>query len=152
MNATSIYEKLSKVREGVKKEKCETFKELLEVVNRKTKTYKILPLYYSYGETAVLRLVNMDDIEDSLSFEVGTGGMSVRNAKRCLYQMAFDVDSIGKPLTLDEYAKLFERMKAKGVTEKEILERYKVESAAELTKDIYDRCMTAFDNMTGGKG
>lgn len=153
MQQSNIYEKLSKVREGIKKEKCRTFKELLEAVNRKTKYHRLLPLYYSYGKTAILRLVNMDDIEESIFFEVKTNssGMTVRNAKRCLYQMAFDADNISDRLTLDEYLNLIERMKEKGVKEASILERYNIESLPEMTKDIYDRCMTVFDNMTGGK-
>lgn len=153
METTNVYEKLSKVRAAVKKEKPSTFKDLLEVVDKKTKTYRLLPLYYSYGKNAILRLVNMDNIEDSLFFEVKTGSsnLSVRNAKRCLYQMAFDIDNISERLTLDEYLNLIERMKEKGVKEKEVLERYKLESLPEMTKEIYEKCMTVLDKMNGGK-
>lgn len=152
MEKTNIYEKLLKVREAIKRAKPTTLKELLEVVDKKTKTYKIIPLYYSYGEAAVLKLVNMDNIEECLSFEVNTNNLSVRNAKRCLYQMAFDIDNINEKLTLDEYLNLIERMKEKGVKEKEVLERYKLENLPEMTKEIYDKCMTVFDKMNGGKG
>ena len=152
MKNSNVYEKLQSVRSAVKKEKPSNFKDLLEVVDRKTKYYRLLPLYYSYGKNAILRLVDMDNIEESLFFEVKTGGnLSVRNAKRCLYQMAFDIDNISERLTLDEYINLIERMKELGVKEKEVLERYKIESLPEMTKEIYDKCMTVFDKMNGGK-
>lgn len=153
MKQRSIYEKLASVRTAVKKENPTSFKKLLEVVDKKTKYYRVLPLYFSYGKTAILRLVNMDNIEECLYFEVKTGSstLSVRNAKRCLYQMAFDIDNISEGLTLDEYLNLIERMKEKGVKEKDVLERYKIESLPEMTKEIYDKCMTVFDKMSGGK-
>lgn len=151
MKTTNAYEKLSRVREAVKKTNPSTFKDLLNAVDAKTKYYKLLPLYYSYGQNAILRLVNMDNLDESIFFEVNTANLSVRSAKRCLYQMAFDIDSISERLTLDEYLNLIERMKEKGVKEKEVLERYKIESLPEMTKEIYDKCMTVFDKMNGGK-
>lgn len=151
MESTNIYEKLLKVREAVKRAKPKTLKELLEAAAKATKRYRIIHLYHSYGYTAILKLVNMDNITESVEFEVNTDDLSVRNAKRCLYQMAFDIDNINEKLTLDEYLNLIERMKEKGVKESSILERYKLESLPEMTREIYDRCMTAFDNMNGGK-
>lgn len=152
MEKTNIYEKLSTMREAIKRAKPTTLKALLEAADKRAKSHKLILLYHSYAGTAKLKIVNMDNITESVDFEVDTNNLGVKNAKRCLYQMAFNIDITNEKLTLDEYLNLIERMKEKGVKEKEVLERYKLESLPEMTKEIYDKCMTVFDKMNGGKG
>lgn len=146
--ADNIYTKLSKMRTAVNKEQFNSFSELMTVINTVTKRYKVLPLYSFYDNVATLNLVNMDDILDSLKFEIPVELVSIKNVKQYLYKMAFDVEDFEESITPKQYIALIEKMKEVNVTEKEILERYNIKSLADVTPDIYKRCMSALDKTS----
>ena len=141
----NIYQKLQKMRESIKKETISNFSDLVEVASKKAKSYKVLTLYSYYNNEAVLRIVDMDDIEDELIFKIPADLVNVKNAKEHLYKMAFDIDSFQETITPLQYINITEKMKEKQVDEKEILERYKIHSIAEMPVDIYKRCMAGLD-------
>ena len=139
----SLYMKLQKMREAVKKERFNSFAEFLDVVNRKAKYHKILPLYCFYGDMATLSIVDLEDINLVIKFQVPTALIGVKDAKQYLYKMAFDVENIEESISPKQYIALMEKIKELNVTEEEILERYKLKSLADITPDIYKRCMDA---------
>lgn len=143
----NIYLKLRKIREAVKKEQFNSFSEFVEVVNRKAKYYKVLPLYCFYGDVATLSIVDIENINLVLKFQIPVALVGVQSAKQQLYKMAFDVENIEESITPKQYIALLEKMGKHNVTEKEILERYKIKSMADMTPDIYKRCMSALDKM-----
>lgn len=147
-----IYEKLQKIRDAlskeVKEEKFKSFEVLRSRVDRKTKYHKVLPLYSFYDHVATLKLVDLDDIKSTIEFSVPVDLIGVRNAKQYLYQMAFHADIEKSTLTVKEYMTLFKEMETHNVTEKEILERYEIDSMANMTQEIYRRCMSVFKQMT----
>lgn len=145
--ADNIYVKLSKIRESVNKEQFNSFGELMTVINKVTKRYKVLPLYCFYENVATLTLVNMDDIMDTMAFKIPVELVNVKNVKQYLYKMAFNVEDFEESITPKQYIALMEKMKEVNVTEKEILERYNLKSLADITLDIYKRCMTVLDKM-----
>lgn len=142
--ADNIYTKLSKVREAVKKEDCSSYGDMLDVVNKKLKTYKLLPLYCFYGDVATLSIVDMDEITMVLKFQIPVGLVDVRNIKEYLYRMAFELDG-NTPITAKQYLELVERMTSLRVKESEITERYKIISLEDMTEDTYKWCMAALD-------
>ena len=144
--ADNIYTKLSKVREAVKKEDCSSYGDMLDVVNKKLKTYKLLPLYCFYGDVATLSIVDMDEITMVLKFQIPVGLVDVKNIKEYLYRMAFELDdNFNNPITAKQYLELVERMTRLRVKESEITERYKINSLEDMTIDTYKRCMAALD-------
>ena len=66
----SLYVKLQKMREAIKKEEFNSFPEFLEAVNRKAKHYKVLPLYCFYGDMATLSIVDIEDISLVIKFQI----------------------------------------------------------------------------------
>lgn len=148
---SNIYEKLQKLREQIGKESVNTFDELLECVNRKSKNLKVLPLYTYYDHVSTLELVNLEDIKDVIRFHVPTDMVaSVESAKRHLYGMAFD-RFIDELISVRQYLTLLERMKKLNVKESEILERYRLTSLEDMDVNTYKRCMTVLDRMDSGK-
>lgn len=145
---SNIYAKMAKIREAIKKEQFNSFPELLEVVNKKAKTYKVLPLYCFYDKLATLSIVDMDEITMVIKFQIPIELVGVQNAKQHLYKMAFDIEGLDECITAKQYVELLERMKQHKVTEKEILERYRLQSLADMTPDIYQRCMSVLDKMS----
>lgn len=143
----SLYLKMQKMREAISKERFNSFPEFLEVVNRKAKYYKVLPLYCFYDRVATLTIVDMDNINLVLKFQIPVDLVSVKNAKQCLYKMAFDVEDIEEAITPKQYIALLEKMKERNVQENEILQRYKIKSLADITPEIYKRCMSVLDKM-----
>lgn len=141
----NLYVKLQKIREAISKESFNSFSEFKSVVNRLTKKHNVLPLYCIYDNVATLSLVDIDNITLVIKFH--TPAENVKTAKEKLYKMAFDVDDIEEAITIKQYIALTEKMKKCGVSEKEILERYKITSSADITTDIYKRCMSVLDKM-----
>lgn len=139
----NLYVKLQKIREAISKESFNSFSEFKSVVNKLLKKHNVLPLYCIYDNVATLSLVDIDNITLVIKFQIPVG--NVKTAKEQLYKMAFDVDEIEESITPKQYIALMEKMKECGVSEKEILERYKIKSLADVTTDIYKRCMSALD-------
>lgn len=149
-----IYEKLQKIRTAVNKENTERpfkdFEAFKLFLDKKLNSNKVLPLYTFYENRATLALLDMDNTESAIDFDVPVELVGVRHAKRFLYQMAFDVEiaGTGKGISIKEYVALFEKMTLHNVTEKEILERYSLDKMESMTPDIYQRCMRVFENMS----
>ena len=141
--ADNIYKKMEKMREAIRKAEFSSFSELLEVINKKAKTYKVLPLFCYYDKLATLSIVDMDEISMVLKFQIPVDLISVKSAKEHLYKMAFDIEDLGEVITPKQYVDLIDTLTKKNVTEKEILERYNITSLAGMTTDIYRRCMAA---------
>lgn len=139
----NLYVKLQNIRESIGKKSFNSFSEFKSEVNKQTKKYNVLPLYCIYDNVATLSLVDIDNITLVIKFQIPVG--NVKTAKEQLYKMAFDVDEIEESITPKQYIALMEKMKECGVSEKEILERYKIKSLADITTDIYKRCMSALD-------
>lgn len=151
---TNVYKKLSNMRAALKKELFDSFDQLVNVVSKKAKDYKLLPLFSVIGDTAVLKIVSLDDL-DTITFEIPVGLVGLQNAKEQLYKMAFDIGNVGDKLTgewlvisPEQYMTLMERMKELDVTEKKIQERYHVKDLKTMTVDVYQRCMKVMDQMT----
>lgn len=141
----NLYVKLQNIRESIGKKSFNSFSEFKSEVNKQTKKYNVLPLYCIYDNVATLSLVDIDNITLVIKFQIPVG--NVKTAKEQLYKMAFDVDEIEESITPKQYIALMEKMKECGVSEKEILERYKIKSLADVTTDIYKRCMSVLDKM-----
>lgn len=139
----NLYVKLQNIRESIGKKSFNSFSEFKSEVNKQTKKYNVLPLYCIYDNVATLSLVDIDNISLVIKFQIPAE--NVKTAKEKLYKMAFDVDEIEESITPKQYIALMEKMKECGVSEKEILERYKIKSLADITTDIYKRCMSALD-------
>ena len=147
---SNIYRKLSNLREALRKETHTDFAALAESVSKKAKYYKLLPLYCYYNDMATLTVVDMDEITSKAVFQIPVGLVGVNNAKEYLYSMAFDIERSGTDIISPaQFQSLYERMKERKVTEKEVLERYKLTSLTNMTQDIYKRCMTALDMSKG---
>lgn len=148
MAETNIYKKLQNMRVALRKLQYSSFSELVDAVSKKAKNYKLLPLYSYLDNMATLTIVDMDDITSKVTFQVPTDLVNVKNAKEHLYNMAFDLDIDSSTLiTPQQYINLSHTMTEKNVTEKEILERYKLKSLADMTQDIYKRCMSALNRI-----
>lgn len=147
MANSNIYKKLELVRTAIKKEEFNNFPELLEVVNKKLKSYKLLPLYCFYNDIATLSIVDMDEITTVLKFQVPVNLVDMKNVKEYLYKMAFDIEGV-ENITAKQYVTLCGRIKELGVKEKEIIDRYHIKSLADMTPDIYKRCMVALDKTS----
>ena len=142
----NIYKKMELMRAAISKEQFSSFSELLAIINKKAKYYKVLPLFCYYDKLATLSIVDMDEISMVLKFQIPVDLISVKSAKEYLYKMAFDIEDAGEVITPKQYVDLIDKMKQKGVSEKEVMERYNITSLAGMTTDIYKRCMTALAN------
>lgn len=142
---SNIYEKLFKMRESIKKTQFTNFSELVDIVDKKAKYYKVLPLYCFYDGLATLTLVNVEEVTDSVKFQLPVS-LYTQGIKEQLYYMAFDIN---KPETISaiEYVKLVEKMREKKVSDREIIERYKINSIEEMPEDVLKRCKRALDRM-----
>ena len=146
----NIYDKLSRMRESLKKEHYTSFSDFLTAVDKKAKYYKVLPLYCFYDSTATLTIVDMDNIAMCLKFQIPVDIVGFKGVKQYLYSMAFEVE-IGKgSITPIQYVELTERMKELNVSEKEVLERYKIKKLVDMDTETFKRCMTALENMRTG--
>lgn len=143
--ADNIHLKLFKMREAVKKEHFTTFEELAAVIDKKAKYHRVLPLYCFYDNVAALTLVNVDDVTDVIKFQMPANNF--KEQKQYLYMMAFDINELKEMITPRQYIELTERMKALGVKEKEVLERYNVKSLVDMTVESYKRCMSVMDKL-----
>lgn len=143
---SNIYEKLFKMRESIKKEQFDTFSEFVDIVDKKAKYHKVLILYCFYDEMAVLTLVNVEEVTDTLKFQLPADVMSIQQIKEQLYYMAFDINE-NNTITAAQYVNLMKKIKEKKVNEREIIERYKISSIEEMTEDIYKRCKRALARM-----
>ena len=143
---SNIYEKLFKMRESIKKEQFDTFSEFVDIVDKKAKYHKVLILYCFYDEMAVLTLVNVEEVTDTLKFQLPADGTSIQQIKEQLYYMAFDINE-NNTITAVQYVNLMKKIKEKKVNEREIIERYKISSIEEMTEDIYKRCKRALARM-----
>lgn len=144
----NIYNKLSNLRIALQKESVKDFDELMNIVTVKCKFYKMLPLYCLYDNEATLTLVNVEDIQDTIKFTASTDKIAVKDIKQYLYKMAFEVDGVKQYISPKQYIELTERIKALGVSEKDILDRYQLTSLTDMTTEIYRRCTTVLDQMT----
>lgn len=147
----TIYIKFSKIREAVRKEHFNTFKELLDIVNRKCKYYGVLPLYCFYDNTATLSLVDLENIAMCLKFQIPVELVGSKHVKEHLYRMTFDLEDYKESITAEQYVELLKKMEEKSVTDNEIEERYKLEKLTDITPEIYKRCMTALNRMNNDK-
>lgn len=143
---SNIYEKLFKMRESIKKEQFDTFSEFVDIVDKKAKYHKVLILYCFYDEMAVLTLVNVEEVTDTLKFQLPADETSIQQIKEQLYYMAFDINE-NNTITAAQYVNLMKKIKEKKVNEREIIERYKISSIEEMTEDIYKRCKRALARM-----
>ena len=146
----SIADKLLNLRVALRKETFTSFDEFVDVIIKKSKYYKILPLFSFLNGDAVLKILDLDGETETITFCIPADKVTLQNAKEQLYKMAFDVESIKKGITPKQYIELLERMKELKVDEKDILARYHIKSMAEMTLDIYQRCMTVLDKMNTG--
>ena len=146
--SSNIYEKMAKMREAIKKEQFSSFPELLKIIDKKAKYYKVLPLYCFYDKLATLSIVDMDEITMVIKFQIPVELVGLQNVKQHLYKMAFDIEGLDECITAKQYVELLDRMKQHKVTEKEILERYRLQSLADMTVAIYQRCMSVLDKMS----
>jgi len=139
----NIYEKLSRLRESVKKETWSSFYDLMALVHKRAKYYRILPLYCHYDNVATLSMVDMDNITMCIKFQIPVESVGMKNVKKELYYMALEITETGETISPKQYIELTEKMKEVEVTEAEVLERYKLKSLAEMPVEIYQRCKTA---------
>lgn len=141
----NIYEKLFKMREAIKKESFDNFTSFVDIVDKKAKNYKVLPLYCVYDNVATLTLVNIEEVTDTVKFQLPASN-SVQKTKEQLYYTAFDINREDY-ITAVQYAEVLRKMKDKGVPEAEIIKRYKIDSIETMTAAIYERCIRALDRM-----
>lgn len=147
---TNIYRKLQNMRAALKQMQYSSFSELVDIVAKKAKDYKLIPLYSYMDDMATLTIVDMDDINSKVVFRIPAESTSIPKAKEHLYSMAFDLEKDGEPITPHQYVELCNAMKEKDVAEKDILERYNIKSLPDMTQDIYKRCMSALNRMKKG--
>lgn len=143
----SIYVKLSKMRESIKKSGWNNFNELVKVVDSVAKRQKVILMYCFYDRVATLTLLDMDNIAMAVKFQLPADMTSMRKVRQELYKMAFELDEPTESITAFDFAFMLEQMRSKGVTIEAFLERYKIKSLTEVTPDIYSRCMTALNQM-----
>lgn len=143
----NILNKLLNMRIALQKEQVKDFNELVALITRKAKYYKIIPLYCFMDDKATLRLVDLEDVNSSIKF-TAPAEVNIKSVKQCLYKMAFEVDCEYEYITPRQYLEILERIKTLGVAEKDVLERYQLKSLADMTTDIYKRCNSVLDNMT----
>lgn len=147
---TNIHRKLQNMRAALKEIPFSSFSELVDIVGKKAKDYKLLPLYSFLDGMATLTVIDMDDINTRVTFKIPADLVTLKNAKEHLYNMAFDLEQNGEPITPHQYVALCNAMKEKNVAEKDILERYSIKSLPDMTQEIYKRCMSALNQTKKG--
>ena len=115
MADSNIYRKLQNMRAKLKETPYSSFSELADIVAKKAKDYKLIPLYSYIDDMATLTIVDMDDINSKVVFKIPAESTSIQNAKEHLYNMAFDLEKIGEPITPHQYVNLCNTMQDKGV-------------------------------------
>ena len=143
----SIYSKLQKMRESIRRSKWDNFNELIALVERKAKWHKVIVLYCFYDKVACLTLLDMDNIAMCIKFQLPADFTNMKNVRYELYKMAFELEEPTDSLTAFDLAFMLERMKEKGVTVEAFLERYKIKSLTEVNADIYSRCMKVLEKL-----
>jgi len=143
----SIYLKLQKIRESIRKSKWDNFNELIAIVERKAKWHKVIVLYCFYDKVACLTLLDMDNIAMCIKFQLPADFTNMKNVRYELYKMAFELEEPTDNLTAFDLAFMLERMREKGVTVEAFLERYKIKSLTEVNADIYSRCMATLNQL-----
>lgn len=142
----NLLNKLLNMRIALQKEQVKDFNELVALITRKAKYYKIIPLYCFMDDKATLRLVDLEDVNSSIKF-TAPAEIGIKSVKQYLYKMAFEVECEHEYITPRQYLELLERIRTLGVAEKDILERYHIKSLADMTTDIYKRCNSVLDQM-----
>lgn len=143
----SIYSKLQKMRESIRRSKWNNFNELIALVERKAKWHKVIVLYCFYDKIATLTLLDMDNIAMCIKFQLPADFTNMKNVRYELYKMAFELEETTDNLTAFDLAFMLEQMRGKGVTVEAFLERYKIKSLTEVNADIYSRCMATLNQM-----
>ena len=146
----SIYMKLQKMRTSIKNSEWGSFPELVELVDKKAKRYKVIVLYCFYDKLATLTLLDMDNITMCVKFQLPAELTNMRQVRQQLYYMALNLteaDTAIITISARELLDLLERMKKKGVTEAEVCERYHVSSLADLTIGNYNSCLSVLSKM-----
>ena len=147
----SIYTKLVKMRESLSKEKYNSWPEVMDEIRRKTKRHKVILLYSVMDNRATLTLVNMDDITEKVAFAIPVDIVGLREAKRAVYSMAFEIE-LDEPeistISIKQYVDLTERMAELNVSTEEVLKTYNLNTMADMTADVYRRCMGKLDNLS----
>lgn len=146
----SIYMKLQKMRTSIKNSEWGSFPELVELVDKKAKRYKVIVLYCFYDKLATLSLIDMDNIAMCVKFQLPAELTNMRQVRQQLYYMAFNLteaDTAISKISARELLHLLEWMKKKGVTEKEVCERYHVLGLADMTAENYTSCLSVLNKM-----
>lgn len=143
----SIYLKLQKMRESLRRSNWNNFNELIALVEKTAKRHKVIVLYCFYEKVACLTLLDMDNIAMCLKFQLPADFTNMKNVRYELYKMAFELEEPTESLTAFDLAFMLERMKEKGVTVEAFLERYKIKSLTEVNADIYSRCMATLNQL-----
>ena len=147
----SIYLKLQKMRTSIKNSEWGSFPELVELVDKVAKRNKVIVLYCFYDKLATLSLLDMDNIAMCVKFQLPAELTNMRQVRQQLYYMALNLtedDTAISKISAGELLHLLEWMKKKGVTEKEVCERYHVLCLADMTNDNYKSCLTVLNKMS----
>lgn len=140
----NIYEKLAKLRESVKKEMAENIG-MYEAADKKAKSLKMLMLYSYLENVATLKVVNLENIDDMVVFQLPVMHNQAI-AKETLYSMALDID-VKQEITVSQYLALIDKMKEKKVNMEDVLKRYCISDITEMTSDVFERCMRVISRM-----
>lgn len=143
----SIYLKLQKMRESIRKSKWSNFSELIALVEKRAKSNQVMVIYCFFDKVATLTLLDMDNIAMCIKFQLPADFTNLRNVRYELYKMAFELGEPTDSLTAFDLAFMLERMREKGVTVEAFLERYKIKSLTEVNADIYSRCMATLNKL-----
>ena len=143
----SIYLKLQKMRESIRKSKWSNFSELIALVEKRAKSNQVMVIYCFFDKVATLTLLDMDNIAMCIKFQLPADLTNMRNVRYELYKMAFELGEPTDTLTAFDLAFMLERMREKGVTVEAFLERYKIKSLTEVNADIYSRCMATLNKL-----
>lgn len=143
----SIYLKLQKIREGLRRSNWSNFSELITLVERKAKYHKAMVIYTFFDKVATLTILDMDNIAMCINFQLPADLTNMKNVRYELYKMAFGLGEPTDSLTAFDLAFMLERMREKGVTVEAFLERYKIKSLTEVNADIYSRCMATLNQL-----
>lgn len=143
----SIYSKLQKMRESLRRSKWSNFNELIALVEKRARTNDVIILYCFYDKVATLTLLDMDNIAMCIKFQLPADFTNMKNVRYELYKMAFELEEPTDNLTAFDLAFMLERMREKGVTVEAFLERYKIKSLTEVNADIYSRCMATLNQL-----
>jgi len=143
----SIYMKLQKMRTSIKNSEWGSFPELVELVDKKAKRYKVIVLYCFYDKLATLSLIDMDNIAMCVKFQLPAELTNMKQVRQQLYYMALNLTEANTMITTRELLHLLEQMKEKGVSEDKIRKRYRVFSLADLSAEDYTSCLSVLNKM-----